>query len=135
MAFQIPLMRRDYDIYKMNNGRTRSLSNGKSNSHSRKVSESASMSASPGHESFLSPRRTASCVAPNRNHFSRVNSRTSQSSLVMGNGRSYSMKDTTSPPRAKVADSQNSLNKFHNRLVDRLCKAFKKSSSREETRS
>ena len=135
MAFQIPLMRSDYDIYKMNNGRTRSLSNGKSNGRSRKVSESTSMSTSPGHESFLSPRRTASCVAPSRNHFSRVNSRTSQSSLVMVNGRSYSMKDTTSPPRAKVADSQNSLNKFHNRLVDRLCKAFKKSSSREETRS
>jgi hypothetical protein len=134
MAFQIPLMRKDFDIYKMNNGRTRSSSTGKSNGRSRKVSESTSMSTSPGHESFLSPRRTASCVAASRNHFSRVNSRTSQSSLVMGNGRSYSMKDTTSPPRAK-ADSQNSLNKFHNRLVDRLCKAFKKSSSREETRS
>lgn len=134
MAFQIPLMRNDFDIYKMNNGRNRSSSTGKANGRSRKVSESTSMSASPGHESFLSPRRTASCVATSRNNFSRVNSRTSQTSLVMGNGRSYSMKDTTSPPRAK-ADSQNSLNKFHNRLVDRLCKAFKKSSSREDTRS
>lgn len=132
MAFQIPLMRNDFDIYKMNNGRNRSSSTGKSNGRSRKVSESNSLSTSPGQESFLSPRRTASCVATSRNHFSRVNSRTSQNSFMTG--RSYSMKDTTSPPRAK-ADSQQSLNKTHIRFIDKLCRAFKKGSSTEETRS
>lgn len=135
MAFQIPLMRSDFDIYKMNNSRNRSASTGKSTGRSRKVSETNSLSTSPGHESYMSPRRTASCVAPTRNQFSRVNSRSSQNSFMMGQtGRSYSMKDTTSPPRAK-ADSSNSLNKLHTRLVDKLCKAFKKGSSAEETRS
>lgn len=141
MAFQIPLMRNDYDIYKMNsNGKSRSIPAKQTNGRSRKASETHSLSTSPGtNDAFVnSPsHRNLHHVssAGSRYQFSRMNSRNSQSSLIMSPTRSQCVNNTSPPKPAKVG-SQNSLNKFHNRLVDKLRKAFKGgSSSSEETRS
>lgn len=141
MAFAIPLLRNDYDIYKMNgqNGKSRSVPSKPINSRSRKTSEPASLSTSPGtNDAFNSPsHRNLHHVssAGSRYQFSRVNSRNSQSSLIMSPTRNQSVNNASPPKPAKVG-SQNSLNKFHNRLVDKLRKAFKSSgSSSEETRS
>ncbi|KAG5684877.1 hypothetical protein PVAND_014087 [Polypedilum vanderplanki] len=138
MAFQIPLMRNDYDIYKMNHAKGKQVASKQSNSRSRKPSDS--LSSSPGqNDPFMSPsHRNLHHVqsASARYQFTRVNSRSSQSSLIMSPTRSHSMHNT-SPPKPIKSDSQNSLNKFHNRLVDKLRKAFKSSSSSssDDTRS
>lgn len=142
MAFQIPLMRNDYDIYKMNNAK-RQAATKQTAERTRKVSESHSLSTSPGqNDPFMnSPshrnlHHVSSAAA--RYQFSRVNSRTSQTSLIMSPTRSHSMHNS-SPPKPAKADSQNSLNKFHNRVVDKLRKvcSFKSSSSSssDDTRS
>lgn len=143
MAFQMPLMRNDFDIYKMNgaNGKSRSIPAKQNSGRSRKASESHSMSTSPGaNDPFInSPsHRNLHHVssAASRYQFSRVNSRNSQSSLIMSPTRQQCVPNTSPPKPAKVG-SQNSLNKFHSRLVDKLRKAFKSgnSSSEETTRS
>jgi hypothetical protein len=138
MAFQIPLMRSDYDIYKMNGAKGRQVAAKQSNGRSRKTSEPTSLSTSPGQNDFSPSHRNLHHVssAAARYQFTRVGSRTSQSSLIMSPTRSQSMHNT-SPPKPVKADSQNSLNKFHNRLVDKLRKAFKSSSSSaaDDTRS
>lgn len=141
MAFNIPLMRNDYDIYKINNARSRSIPVKQNSGRSRKASESQSLSTSPGtHDAFInSPsHRNLQHVssAGSRYQFTRVNSRASQSSLIVSPTRSQYVSNPSPPKPAKVG-SQNSLNKFHNRLVDKLRKAFKSSnsSSEENTRS
>lgn len=143
MAFQIPLMRNDFDIYKMNgaNAKGRPIPAKQNPGRTRKTSETHSLSTSPGtHDAFTnSPsHRNLHHVssAGSRYQFSRVNSRTSQSSLLMSPTRSQFVNNTSPPKPAKVG-SQNSLNKFHNRLVDKLRKAFKSgnSSTEETTRS
>lgn len=142
MAFQIPLMRNDFDIYKMNsaNGKSRSIPAKQGNGRSRKASETHSLSTSPGtNDAFVnSPsHRNLHHVssAGSRYQFSRVNSRNSQSSLITSPTRSQYANNTSPPKPAKVG-SQNSLNKFHSRLVDRLRKAFKSSgSSSDDSRS
>ena len=143
MAFQIPLMRNDYDIYKMNgaNSKSRSIPAKQNPGRSRKISEPHSLSTSPGaNDAFInSPsHRNLHHVssAGSRYQFSRVNSRNSQSSLIISPTKSQFVPNT-SPPKAPKVGSQNSLNKFHNRLVDKLRKAFKSgsSSSEETTRS
>lgn len=131
MAFQIPLMRNDYDIYKMNGAKGRSVPTKQANHRSRKSSEPQSLSTSPGtNDAFLgSPsHRNLQHVssASSRYQFSRVNSRNSQSSLIVSPTRNQCVANTSPPKPAKVG-SQNSLNKFHNRLVDKLRKAFKSS--------
>jgi hypothetical protein len=140
MAFQIPLMKTNYDIYKMN-AKGKQPGNKQTTGRSRKISESTSLSTSPGqNDPFMnSPshrnlHHVSSAAA--RYQFTRVNSRTSQSSLIMSPTRSHSMHNS-SPPKPVKGDSQNSLNKFHNRLVDKLRKAFKSSSSSssDDTRS
>lgn len=136
-------MRNDFDIYKMNNanGKGRSIPAKPNPGRSRKISEPASLSTSPGtNDAFLnSPsHRNLHHVssAGSRYQFSRVNSRTSQSSLIMSPTRSQCVNNASPPKPAKVG-SQNSLNKFHNRVVDKLRKAFKSgnSSSEDATRS
>jgi hypothetical protein len=143
MAFQMPLMRSDYDIYKMNgaNGKSRSIPAKQNPGRSRKASETHSLSTSPGaNDAFInSPsHRNLHHVssAGSRYQFSRVNSRNSNSSLIMSPTRNQYVPNASPPKPAKVG-SQNSLNKFHNRLVDKLRKAFKSgsSSSEETTRS
>lgn len=135
MAFQIPLMRKDFDIYKMNQAKSKQAASKQSNGRSRKTSEPVS----PNHNEVTSPsHRNLHYVASaaGRYQFTRVSSRTSQSSLIMSPTRSHSM-NQASPPKPVKVGSQNSLNKFHNRLVDKLRKAFKSSSSSasDDTRS
>lgn len=136
-------MRNDFDIYKMNNanGKGRAIPAKPNPGRSRKISEPASLSTSPGtNDAFLnSPsHRNLHHVssAGSRYQFSRVNSRTSQSSLIMSPTRNQCVNNASPPKPAKVG-SQNSLNKFHNRVVDKLRKAFKSgsSSSEDATRS
>lgn len=140
MAFQMPLMRNDYDIYKMNSAKSRSIPTKQATGRSHKASETHSLSTSPGtNDAFAnSPsHRNLHHVssAGSRYQFSRVNSRNSQSSLIVSPTKNQYVNNTSPPKPAKVG-SQNSLNKFHNRLVDKLRKAFKSSSSSsEETRS
>lgn len=142
MAFQIPLMRNDYDIYKMNkeNGKGRSIPAKATNGRSRKSSEGPSLSTSPGtNDAFTnSPsHRNLHHVSSvgSRYQFSRVNSRASSSSLIVTSPTRNQYVNNASPPKPAKVGSQNSLNKFHNRLVDKLRKAFKSGSSSEDTRS
>lgn len=139
MAFQIPLMRSDYDIYKMNNSKSRPIATGKQNSgRSHKVSESHSYSSSPSqNDPFIgSPSHRnlhhVHSAGGRFNNFSRVNSRTSQSSLIMSPTKSQSM-NNPSPPKPAKTGSQTSLHKFS--LVDRIKKVFKSGSSEESSRS
>ncbi|XP_055545244.1 uncharacterized protein LOC129730165 [Wyeomyia smithii] len=134
MAFMMPVMKNEFDIYK---GRQRPVSecSNQSSCHSRKISESSrsdcpSLSTSPGSEFMAgSPARHRShpmymSHLASRPQFSRNSSRTSQTSLI------------TSPTKASTGDSpkpasgsQSSLNKFHTRLVDKLRKSLRKSKS------
>ena len=139
MAFQIPLMRSDYDIYKMNHAKSRPIAAGKQSSgRSHKVSESHSYSTSPGqNDPFIgSPSHRnlhhVHSAGGRFNNISRVNSRTSQSSLIMSPTKSQSM-NNPSPPKPAKSGSQSSLHKFS--LVDRIKKVFKSGSSEESSRS
>lgn len=135
-------MRSDYDIYKMNNSKSRPIATNKQNSRSRKVSESQSYSTSPSqNDPFIgSPSHRnlhhVHSAGGRFNNFSRVNSRTSQSSLILSPTKTRdSSMNNPSPPKPAKSGSQTSLNKFHVRLVDRLRKAFKGSSTEESSRS
>lgn len=129
MAFMMPVMKNEFDIYK--GGRTRKESECSNNStacRSRKVSETRSecpsLSTSPSTMDYGCHRNYI-----NRNNsraFSRTSSRTSQSSLTSPT------KNGCSPPKPS-SGSQGSLNKFHVRLVDKLRKSFSK--GRSEDRS
>ncbi|XP_014467920.1 PREDICTED: uncharacterized protein LOC106740943 isoform X2 [Dinoponera quadriceps] len=79
-------------------------------------SEGPSLSTSPGSDFLTSPAHRS--VPLTSRHFSRTSSRASQSSL-----QSPSKSTGTSPPKT---GSSNSLNKFHNRLVDKLKRSLKK---------
>lgn len=128
MAFMMPVMKKEFDIYK--GGRSRNTSECSNNTNacrSRKVSETRSecpsLSTSPSTMDYGMHRNYI-----NRNNsraFSRTSSRTSQSSLT-------SPTKNCSPPKPS-SGSQGSLNKFHVRLVDKLRKSFGK--SRTEDRS
>lgn len=132
----MPVMKNNYDIYK---GRVRKTSEecSTTNCRSRKVSESSrsdgpSLSTSPSSTAdFMSPRRHTQPIhmthLANNHKFSRNSSRTSQSSLITSPTKS-------SPPKPSVG-SQNSLNKFHTRLVDKLRKSLRRGNSTETTRS
>lgn len=139
MAFMMPVMKNEFDIYK---GRQRRVSECSNNSscRSRKVSESSrsdcpSLSTSPGNEFMAgSPARHRSHpmymshLGSTRPQFSRNSSRTSQTSLITSPSKASS---GSSPPKPAAADSQSSLNKFHIRLVDKLRKSLRKSKSTE----
>ena len=137
MAFMMPLMRKDFDIYK-NNGKPRRTSEGASNGRSRKASESSrsegpSLSTSPGSEYGTPSHRNLHPVnsAASRYQFSRTSSRNSSNSLVTSPTKTSV---SCSPP--KTGSSQNSLNKFHSRLVDKLRRSFSsKSNSTSSTES
>lgn len=79
-------------------------------------SEGPSLSTSPGSDFLTSPAHRS--VPLTSRHFSRTSSRASQSSL-----QSPSKSTSTSPPKT---GSSSSLNKFHNRLVDKLKRSLKK---------
>lgn len=145
MAFMMPVMKNEFDIYKGRQRRISECSN-QSNCRSRKVSESSrsdcpSLSTSPGNEGFMSssPAHRSHPMymshLASRSQFSRNSSRTSQSSLIASSPSKAS--SGSSPPKgatgpsvpAAAAGSQSSLNKFHTRLVDKLRKSLRKSKS------
>lgn len=127
MAFMLPVMKKEFDIY--NGGRSRRISecsNG-SSCRSRKVSEcrseSSSLSTSPRNDFMVgSPRSHPAQMnrLATQRGFSRASSRTSQSSLVTSPTKTS---NGCSPPKP-ASGSQSSLNKFHNRLVDKLRKSL-----------
>ncbi|OAD57299.1 hypothetical protein WN48_02100 [Eufriesea mexicana] len=100
------------------NGRTISL---ESVSECSK-SEGPSLSTSPGSDFLTSPAHRS--VPLTSRHFSRTSSRASQNSL-----QSPSKSTGSSPPKT---GSSNSLNKFHNRLVDKLKRSLKKAEDTAE---
>ncbi|XP_076395913.1 uncharacterized protein LOC100876789 isoform X2 [Megachile rotundata] len=85
-------------------------------------SEGPSLSTSPGSDFLTSPAHRS--VPLTSRHFSRTSSRASQNSL-----QSPSKSTGSSPPKT---GSSNSLNKFHNRLVDKLKKSLKKADDSAE---
>ncbi|XP_011874180.1 PREDICTED: uncharacterized protein LOC105565523 isoform X3 [Vollenhovia emeryi] len=121
MAFMMPVVKNEWDIYKTNRNRRSSECSNPQTCRSRKVSECSksegpSLSTSPGSDFLTSPAHRS--VPLTSRHFSRTSSRASQSSL-----QSPSKSTGTSPPKT---GSSNSLNKFHNRLVDKLKRSLKK---------
>uniref|UniRef100_A0A182IYD2 Uncharacterized protein n=1 Tax=Anopheles atroparvus TaxID=41427 RepID=A0A182IYD2_ANOAO len=147
MAFMMPVMKNEFDIYKGRQRRISECSN-QSNCRSRKVSESSrsdgpSLSTSPGQDGGFMAGSPAHRSHPmymshlaSRSQFSRNSSRTSQSSLIASSPSKASA--GSSPPKATngpsvpapaAVGSQNSLNKFHTRLVDKLRKSLRKSKS------
>lgn len=130
MAFMMPVMKNEFDIYKTSRTRHASECSNTSNCRSRKVSETRSecpsFSTSPGTIDYSSPAHRANMNRTNSRPFSRTSSRTSQSSLTSPT------KTGCSPPKP-TGGSQNSLNKFHIRLVDKLRKSLRK--GRSEDRS
>lgn len=142
MAFMMPVMKNEFDIY--NGSRTRKASECSSaasvggGQRSRKVSECKSecqsFSTSPGNGfEYMSPhhRMQMNRSASSRCAFPRNSSRTSQSSnaFAISPTRAYSSQ-ASSPPKPTAAGSQGSLNKFHIRLVDKLRKSFRKESAK-----
>ncbi|XP_012533491.1 uncharacterized protein LOC105835073 isoform X1 [Monomorium pharaonis] len=150
MAFMMPVVKNEWDIYKTNRSRRSSECSNPQTCRSRKVwrtlthrrsrllakcgtspdrpavsilmvsecskSEGPSLSTSPGSDFLTSPAHRS--VPLTSRHFSRTSSRASQSSL-----QSPSKSTGTSPPKT---GSSSSLNKFHNRLVDKLKRSLKK---------
>lgn len=131
MAFMMPVMKNEFDIYKTSRTRHASECSNTSNCRSRKVSETRSecpsFSTSPGTIDYgTSPAHRAHINRTNSRPFSRTSSRTSQTSLTSPT------KTGCSPPKP-TGGSQSSLNKFHIRLVDKLRKSLRK--GRSEDRS
>lgn len=143
MAFMMPVMKNEFDIYKGRQRRVSECSN-QSSCRSRKVSESSrsdcpSLSTSPGSEFVAgSPARHRShpmymSHLASRPQFSRSASRNSQSSLITSPTKAASA-SSSSPPKPATG-SQSSLSSFHTRLVDKLRKSLRKSKSSEGGRS
>ncbi|KAL1131296.1 hypothetical protein AAG570_010914 [Ranatra chinensis] len=111
MAFMMPVVKNDYDIYRSGRSRRSSECSNPQSCRSRKVSECSksegpSLSTSPGSDFIVgSPAHRSNAISVSR-QYSR-SSRTSQTSLQSPSG------------------SANSLNKFHTRLVDRLKRSLK----------
>ncbi|KAK7862475.1 hypothetical protein R5R35_001373 [Gryllus longicercus] len=125
MAFMMPVVKNDWDIYKSNRSRRSSECSNPQSCRSRKVSECSksegpSLSTSPGSDFLVgSPahRSVPVQVASASRQYSRASSRASQSSL-----QSPTKSTSSSPPKT---GSQSSLNKFHSRLVDRLKRSLR----------
>lgn len=117
----MPVVKNEWDIYKTNRSRRSSECSNPQSCRSRKVSECSksegpSLSTSPGSDYLTSPAHRS--VPMSSRHFSRTSSRTSQNSL-----QSPSKSTGSSPPKT---GSSSSLNKFHNRLVDKLKRSLRK---------
>lgn len=135
MAFMMPVMKNDWDIYKSNRSRRTSECSNANSCRSRKVSECrsegpSSMSTSPGSDFRTSPHQSVPDKMSSR-QYTRSNSasypRTSAHSLQSP------MKSTSSSPPKNI--STTSLNKFHNRLLDKLKKTMKSGKDDERTSS
>lgn len=135
----VPVMKKDFDIYKTGRSRRASDCSKSSACSSRKVSECRSecpsLSTSPESEymNAVSPSHRSQPIQPlNRNtsrpQISRASSRNSQSSLI-----SSPAKGSCSVPKPNGTGSQSSLNKFHSRLVDKLRKSLRKARSSDRS--
>lgn len=176
MAFMVPVMKKEFDIYKTGRSRRSSeCSSSNASCRSRKVSECRSdcpsLSTSPGsdyighhpgagngsnghHQSAAAVGANIHSNAFNRSQSIPVNrnlsrtmlgnntrpsSRTSQASLITSPTKATAISSGStdgtgfSPPKPMTAGSQGSLNKFHQRLVDKLRKSLRK--ARSEDRS
>ncbi|XP_055702557.1 uncharacterized protein LOC129801480 [Phlebotomus papatasi] len=139
MAFMVPVMKNEFNIYKTDrNRRISECSNSSSACRSRKVSESSrsegpSLSTSPGNDFCMGSPSQRNYMNRNTSRgFSRNSSRTSQNSLM---SPTKNTSTGCSPPKPSSSGSQGSLNKFHNRLVDKLKKTLRRDNGREESRS
>ncbi|XP_059479827.1 uncharacterized protein LOC132199256 [Neocloeon triangulifer] len=128
MAFMMPVVKNDWDIYRSqrtNNNMRRTSDNSRSRKASEcRSSECPSLSTSPGSTDFFSPAHRSAPMAVRTSNSSRA----SLQSPSKGSSTASS-----SPP--KSSGSQSSLNKFHTRLVDKLKRSFRSSSSEADSRS
>lgn len=151
MAFMMPVMKNNYDIYKDGRSRkTSESSNGGGNNVSANPSvasamainstrgrqriKSESFASSPNHTYRMQMQRCQS-----QKTFPRNSSRTSQYSATSGAmspTRSF-CQTTSSPPKntnsssnQQQTGSQNDISKFHLRLVEKLRKSFRKDSAK-----
>ncbi|CAB0036156.1 unnamed protein product [Trichogramma brassicae] len=120
MAFMMPVVKNEWDIYKTNRSRRSSECSNPQACRSRKISECSksegpSLSTSPGSDFLTSPAHRS---VPINSRISRTSSRASQNSL-----QSPSKSTGSSPPKT---GSSGSLNKFHNRLVDKLKRSLRR---------
>ncbi|XP_050511859.1 uncharacterized protein LOC126887952 [Diabrotica virgifera virgifera] len=133
MAFMMPVVKNDWDIYKANRSRRVSECANPTSCRSRKVSEckseGPSLSTSPGSEFVTSPIRSSVPSNMSSRQYSRASSRTSETSLP---SPVRHMSVGSSPPKN---DSEPTLNKFHNRLLDKLKKSLRSGSESEKTSS
>lgn len=132
MAFMMPVVKNDWDIYKSNRSRRVSECSNPRSCRSRKVSEckseGPSLSTSPGSDFIVgSPGHRSVPNNMSSRQYSRASSRTSQSSL-----QSPCKSASSSPPKN---GSQSSLNKFHNRLLDKLKRSLRSKDDNERTSS
>lgn len=135
MAFMMPVVKNDWDIYKSNRSRRTSECSNANSCRSRKVSECrsegpSSMSTSPGSDFITSPHRSVpdkmssrQYIRSNSTSYSRTSSQSFQSPMKSA---------SSSPPKN---NSTTSLNKFHNRLLDKLKKSMKSGKNEERTSS
>lgn len=141
MAFMVPVMKKDFDIYKTGRSRRASDCSKSSACSSRKVSESRSecpsLSTSPESDylNAVSPsHRSQPIQSINRNtsrpQISRASSRNSQSSLIASPAKANG---GCAVPKPNSTGSQSSLNKFHSRLVDKLRKSLRKARSTDRS--
>lgn len=126
MAFMMPVMKNDWDIYNSQRSRKTSESAEKgpgAGGRVRKVSESRSEgpALSPRSAAALSPHRSA----PAMRSLSYCRAPPSRASLR----RADSPKGSASPPAPPARED-----KFHSRLVDKLKRALGRSDSRSEER-
>ncbi|KAK9875593.1 hypothetical protein WA026_009396 [Henosepilachna vigintioctopunctata] len=125
MAFMMPVVKNDWDIYKSKRNRRVSECSNPSSCRSRKVSEckseGPSLSTSPGNEFHTPVPSSCKSVPSNmsKQNYSRTSSRNSEASL-----QSPIKSSSSSPPKSE-SDSDSSLNTFHCRLLDKLKKSLK----------
>ncbi|CAH1159341.1 unnamed protein product [Phaedon cochleariae] len=135
MAFMMPVVKNDWDIYKSNRTRRVSECSNATTCRSRKVSEcrseGPSLSTSPGSEFVTSPTHRSVPANMSSRQFSRANSRASGSE---GEG---SLQSPIKSPGSSTPKngSEPSLNKFHTRLLDKLKKSLKSKDSDSERTS
>ncbi|KAJ8919444.1 hypothetical protein NQ315_016543 [Exocentrus adspersus] len=131
MAFMMPVVKNDWDIYKSNRSRRVSECSNATSCRSRKVSEcrseGASLSTSPGSDFTTSPTHRSVPTNMSSRQYSRANSRTSE-----GSPQSPVKSVSVSPPKN---GSTASLSKFHNRLLDKLKRSLKTKDSDDERTS
>uniref|UniRef100_T1IXH9 Uncharacterized protein n=1 Tax=Strigamia maritima TaxID=126957 RepID=T1IXH9_STRMM len=125
MAFMMPVMKNQYNIYPSRSRKSSTSSNG---TRSRTVSETAKsdvLSTSP-QSTASEPPASRRFIAPSR--YSRSGSQDSNGSV----NESSSSSDTGLPSSPTKIGSRTSLQKFHTKLVDKMKRKFKRKSSTDD---